>query len=199
MGRRCPVHSPENSGPVTAMWWKAWDDGALVAAIDGLGHGPHAADVALIAADVLQSLAEHDAELPSLVRRCHEALLGTRGVVMSLARFSAADESLTWMGIGNVDASLLRADSRTKPDAQTLLLRGGVVGYQLPSLRAAKLPIQRGDLLILSTDGVSSGFEKTVHRVVSPQQLADEILMNHNKGNDDALVLVTRYLGGGKA
>src|SRR5919201_1803066 len=61
-------------------------NGALVAAVDGLGHGPAAAAAAQIAIDILE---EHAHEpLIALVRRCHEGLLNTRGVVMSLAAFN---------------------------------------------------------------------------------------------------------------
>jgi serine phosphatase RsbU (regulator of sigma subunit) len=37
-----------------------------------------------------------------------------------------------------------------------VLLRSGVVGYQLPTLRASTLPIAPGDLLIFATDGIGA-------------------------------------------
>ena len=46
---------------------------------------------------------------------------------------------MTWLGVGNVDGFLLRADNQTKPAHESLFLRGGVVGYQLPSLRPSTL------------------------------------------------------------
>lgn len=55
----------------------------LVAVIDGAGHGPAAARASQAAA---RQLAEHpDGSLERLVARCHEALRGTRGAVMTLA------------------------------------------------------------------------------------------------------------------
>ena len=48
--------------------------GVLLAAIDGLGHGREAAAAAGNAARILEEHA--DEELPALVERCHEALVG---------------------------------------------------------------------------------------------------------------------------
>src|SRR5436190_23775921 len=63
--------------------------GALVAAVDGLGHGDDAIAVARIAINVL---AEHAGQSGiTLVKRCHEALLNTAGVVLNLASFNTLD------------------------------------------------------------------------------------------------------------
>ena len=39
--------------------------------------------------------------------------------------------------------------------------------------------------------------EGMIVRTDSPQRIAERILQRHFKGNDDALVLVVRYVGGG--
>ncbi len=54
--------------------------GVLVAVVDGLGHGEEAALAARLAVTTLDRFAGEP--VGSLVQRCHEALLGTRGVVM---------------------------------------------------------------------------------------------------------------------
>ena len=75
--------------------------GVLVAAVDGLGHGAEAAAAARAAVTALDRHA--DEFLIPVVRKCHEALIGTRGVVMSLAYLDGAKRSLIWLGIGNVE------------------------------------------------------------------------------------------------
>ena len=65
-------------------------EGALVAAIDGLGHGDEAARAARTAAEVVRESPSQDLVL--LVERCHGALQGTRGAAISLAFVSAAEE-----------------------------------------------------------------------------------------------------------
>src|SRR5256885_6028210 len=57
--------------------------GVLVAVVDGLGHGAEAAAAAQAAVAALE---RHATESPvPLIERCHRALQGTRGVVMSVA------------------------------------------------------------------------------------------------------------------
>ncbi len=167
--------------------------GVLVGAVDGLGHGPEAAAAARSAVLTLEGYA-HEPVI-SLVKRCHQRLIRTRGVVMSLASFNALDNTMTWLGVGNVEGLLLRADVAANPPRENVLLRGGVVGYQLPALHASILPVTRGDVLILATDGIRSGFVEDVTLSHPPQRIAEHILARRAGGADDALVLVARYLG----
>lgn len=172
---------------------EAFPGGALIGAIDGLGHGDAAASAARTAGDVL---GRHCAEsVIALARRCHDALVSTRGVVMSLASFNGADQTMTWLGVGNVEGVLLRANARAVPMREQLLLRGGVVGYQLPQLSAWVLPLCRGDTLIFATDGIRTEFTSVVDSGGSAAGLADRILAGYAKETDDALVVVARYAG----
>jgi len=170
--------------------------GALVAVVDGLGHGAEAATAARAAVAALE---RHATESPvPLVERCHRALQGTRGVVMSVAVFSRSDRSMTWLGVGNVEGLLLYGDgaARSGSPRAGLVTRGGIVGSELPRLHPVVLPVASGDTLIFATDGIREGFADGLSPEASPQQLADQILARHGKGTDDALVLVARYLGG---
>ena len=168
-------------------------DGVLLAVVDGLGHGAEALTAAKTAIAVLESHAEEP--LTALVNRCHEALMKTRGVVMTAAALHSFKDKLTWLGVGNVEAILLRADRQARARSDRVLLRSGLVGYQLPVLRPSTLPLAPDDLLIFATDGIDAGFNEGLVCSDSPQQLADSILERHFKGHDDALVLVVRYLG----
>ena len=169
-------------------------DGALVAVVDGLGHGAEAAEAAKAAVRSLERHA-HEPIIP-LIRSCHRSLAGTRGVVMSVAAFDARAETVTWVGVGNVEGVLLRAQATATLGRESLLLRGGMVGVHLPALAAAIVPVTRGDELIFATDGVRSDFVvRPLPGGDAPQQLADDILAKWGTRTDDALVLVARYLG----
>lgn len=167
--------------------------GALLAVVDGVGHGPEATLAAKIAVDTLR--ARPSESVHTLLHRCHSALRDTRGVVMTLASWNALDETMTWLGVGNVEGLLLRADAASSPASETLMLRGGLVGAQLPALSAGIIPILRGDLLILTSDGIRNDFAQNIVLEASPKRIADRILENYFKGTDDAMVLVVRYLG----
>jgi len=168
--------------------------GALVGVLDGLGHGREASAAALLAASILEEHAQEP--VSSLFRRCHERLRFGRGVVMSLASYRRADETMTWMGVGNVEGVLLRAPDRGDVAQASLTLRAGVLGVHLPDFATEILPVVRGDTLVLATDGIRGDFSQGIGRSLSPQMIADNILGRWRKGTDDALVLVARFSGG---
>jgi negative regulator of sigma-B (phosphoserine phosphatase) len=168
-------------------------DGVLIAAIDGIGHGQEAANAAKAAISILQ--AHCDEPIISLVERCHDKLRSSRGVVLSLASIDVAHGMMTWLGVGNVQGFLMRAGARKGTVQEVLLLRGGVVGSQLPPLQAAVLPVAREDTLIFVTDGVRNGFIESLSALESPQRAADRILGCYRNGADDALVLIARLTG----
>ena len=167
--------------------------GVLVSVVDGLGHGAEAAAAARAAVAALSRHAQ-ESVLP-LLQRCHQALAGTRGAVVSVALFDRADGSMTWLGVGNVEGVLLYADAGGRRGRERLVTRGGIVGSELPPLRAEVLAVAPGDTLVLATDGIQSGFADDLAVDAPPQQLADQILARSGKSTDDALVLVARYVG----
>ncbi|TAK37019.1 MAG: stage II sporulation protein E (SpoIIE) [Chloroflexota bacterium] len=172
---------------------KLLPSGALVAAMDGLGHGHEAAVAARLAVATLEAHADEPVE--TLVRRCHEQLRGTRGAAMTLSSVNTQNKTMTWLGVGNVEALLLRADRWAIPPREYVPLRGGVVGEALPPLHASVVPITQGDTLILASDGIAHGFADRLDLGATPQQIADRIMETHDKGTDDALVLVVRFEG----
>lgn len=165
--------------------------GVLFAALDGLGHGDEAALAARAAGELLLSHASES--VISLVRRCHQALQETRGVAMSLASFDTREGTLAWLGVGNVEGVLVRAEREADPPRESLMLRGGVVGYRLPALRAAVLAVAPGDVLVFATDGVDTAFASDSTAGDDPQAIADRLLGKWGKDTDDALVLVAQF------
>src|SRR5579863_8525575 len=169
------------------------EDSALIAAIDGIGHGDSAAVAAQAAVDVIRS---HCAEsLETVAQICHDHLRSTRGAVMSLASIDPRDGQMRWLGVGNVQGVVQRAGSPRGIAQEVLLLRAGVVGAHLPVLQSASVTLNAGDTVVFATDGIQTEFVRDLSRVETPQRCADRILKQHFRGNDDALVLVVRFLG----
>jgi serine phosphatase RsbU (regulator of sigma subunit) len=75
-------------------------------------------------------------------------------------------------------------------------MRGGVVGYQIPTLRARSLDLEPGDLLVMATDGIHGGYPSALKPTQTVQASADRILADYGNDSDDALVLVSRLDGG---
>lgn len=170
----------------------------LVAAIDGVGHGPQAAAASESALAILKTHA--DRPLALLVAICHDALRNTRGVVMALASLDRSTEQMAWLGVGNVEGRLLRAGRSHPHPEEALFLRRGVVGHNIPnSLMVTALPIFKDDVVILATDGIRPEFTAGLHIGKSAHQIANDILSKYSKGTDDALVLVVKYRGGGSS
>jgi serine phosphatase RsbU (regulator of sigma subunit) len=110
---------------------------------------------------------------------------------MSLASFDGAQATMTWLGVGNVEGFLVRADG-----VETIAMRGGTIGYMLPPLNPRTLSVQPGDTLVFASDGIRHGFRSEVTAARNPREIADEVLAHYRKSFDDACVVVARYLGG---
>lgn len=169
-------------------------EGALVAGIDGLGHGTEAARAAGRAAEVVRRSSSQD--LVGLVHRCHAALADTRGAAISLAFVSPAKSEVTWLGVGNVEGRVLSGNpSATRPKG-SLALERGVPGHELPAVKTATIDVRPGDVLVLATDGIESAFADAPDISGSTQAISERILAEYGKSpDDDALVVAVRYLG----
>jgi phosphoserine phosphatase RsbX len=168
-------------------------DSALVAAIDGLGHGREAARAAAPAIETVREFA--DEPLVSLAERCHESLRGGRGAALTLARLCARDETMAWVGIGNVEGRLVHDDGLGNISVDALLCAPGIAGDRLPRLEEVSLPVHRGDVVLLATDGIDAAFADSLRPYGTAEELATRILNEHWKPKDDALVVAARYIG----
>ena len=185
------IQGEVNSGDLAVF--APYDRGGLAAVIDGLGHGDDAAAASAITERVIL---EHASDSPSeLLQRCHQALRKSRGVVLTAAWFDLEGMELSWAGVGNVEARLVRGAATYGDRHDSALVLGGVVGYNLPQVRVGTLPLEPGDTVALATDGVGADFSASLESGVGAQELAERLLERHHKGTDDALAVVVRYLG----
>lgn len=164
----------------------------LIAVVDGLGHGAAAADAARAALAAVEDNLQHP--LTVIADRCHSALRGSRGAVMSLACIDGRDGSLDWLGIGNVAGFIRRAHPGTAT-ASPLLLRSGVLGHQTTVLRPTTVRLEPGDILFMVTDGIRWNPAETVIPIATAQTMAHRLLRETATDVDDALAMVVRYRG----
>lgn len=168
-------------------------EGALVAGIDGLGHGVEAAHAARMAGAIVNESQTQDLEL--LVQRCHLALRGTRGAAISVAFLSCLHSTITWLGVGNVEGRVLSPDPGRWRLRGSLPLGRGLPGHELPKMMTATLEVRPGDVLVLATDGIAAAFADSLDISGSTQVISERIVADHWRRSDDALVLAVRYLG----
>lgn len=166
--------------------------GVTLAVIDGVGHGPEAARAADLAVETFTLLPENTPLMH--LQCCHLALAPTRGAVMTVAEFNQRDRTVTLCGVGNVEAVLFRAAAPAgTPARESALLRGGVLGSQLPAPYASLLPVHAGDLLVLASDGVRANFPREFAWRQDLPLLAEQLLERNFTGRDDALLLLARF------
>ena len=164
--------------------------GARLAVVDGLGHGSEAAVAAGRASELIVATAGEPIE--AALRLAHDALAQTRGVAMTIASISSSGE-LRWVGVGNVEAHLLRSDGYRSRRVASAVLYGGVLGYRLPVVRVSTHHLEPGDLLLLATDGIAPDFTDDVALANPVERVAVATLERWARPNDDALVAVARF------
>ena len=170
-----------------------YDRGGLAVVIDGLGHGGDAADASAIAERVIR---EHASAPPAdLLARCHEALRRSRGVVLTAAWFDLQEMEISWAGVGNVEARLVRGAAAYGDRHDSALVLGGVVGYNLPAVRPSSTDLRPGDAVAFATDGIDADYSASLTPGLPAQRLAERILERHARDTDDALAAVVRYVG----
>ena len=156
---------------------------------DGLGHGQGAEEVSRAAVDYV---AGHLSEPPpDIFSGCDVALRQTRGVIMSIAVIDEGAGTLTYAGVGDTHSRIVGHEPRH------MLKTFGIVGAGYKKLLPETFPIATGDLVIMATDGIKeqfsvSNYDETVRSNV--RMLAERILQDWGRENDEAAVLVFRHV-----
>lgn len=154
--------------------------------VDGLGHGPLAADAADLALDAFN--ADPWADPVSAMARIGESLRGSRGAAVGLAVVDDALRTAAFVGVGNVAASLLSRDRR-----HALLSTPGVAGQRTRTIRRYDVALSDPWALVMHTDGLTERWEwepvaKSARR--APALAAAALMRDAARERDDACVAV---------
>ncbi|SFC17064.1 ATP-binding SpoIIE family protein phosphatase [Massilia yuzhufengensis] len=164
--------------------------GATLLAADGLGHGPHAARASAAAIGVL---AKPAASASDVVQAAHDALRGTRGAALAVARIDYAGDELRFAGIGNI-AGYVFDDSR-----RALVSHNGIVGHNMRKVQEFSVPFGPGATCILHSDGIQTQWDLDKYPGLlghSPALVAAVLMRDFIRRRDDAMVLVVRRTAG---
>ncbi len=172
---------------------KQRENEVLIAVADGLGHGQAAAEAATLA---LRTVDEYSGEpLVRILEHCSRRLRYTRGVTMSVALLDVVQDSMEWLGVGNVAGLLIRSGTDGNRVQESLLSSHGVVGIHFPPLHATAIKVAPGDTVVLATDGIRRGFGDGMVLFDKAEKTAHAILSRDGLETDDALVVVATYQG----
>jgi anti-sigma regulatory factor (Ser/Thr protein kinase) len=180
-----PIAPQEPNGDSFVL--KRWDGGLLVGVIDGLGHGEGAHRAAMAAKEYVGS--HYDRPIPSIFEGTERACRGTRGVVMALARFDAAAETVTIGSVGNI---AIKSESAAD---LSVVPRRGVLGNGGPDPVLTEGAWDPSGLLVMFSDGVVShwGLADHVGLFEEPATvIARKLLEEYGKDHDDGTVLVVK-------
>jgi negative regulator of sigma-B (phosphoserine phosphatase) len=156
--------------------------GCMILLIDGLGHGPPAAEASQAAIDCLHALSV-DASVESAIHSIDRALIGTRGAA-ALLLVQRVDK-LMGVTVGNVE---LRVEPKRLPIVPT----PGIVGRGLRKLRVFEGRLELGMWLVAFSDGIAGRFSVPALAHLSTSQACATIMQGCRRPHDDASVLVAQ-------
>ncbi|NIZ15534.1 SpoIIE family protein phosphatase [Phaeobacter sp. HF9A] len=154
--------------------------------IDGMGSGPDAHRAASTGLNAIKNAG--DTSLGAAFDATHRALQGMRGAAMAGAMIDLRQLTLSWAAVGDIDGLVHRGTEIS----DTLMQRGGALGHNFSGLHIQSTKLHIGDMIVLTTDGISRNYRSDIRALTSAADCADHILEAHGRSNDDRLVLAMK-------
>lgn len=158
----------------------------LFALADGTGSGPEAARAANVALQRIQTVEPTD--LGQIIQATHRALQGTRGVALGLCRIDPVHGEVVWTSVGDVDGVLRSNGGEATP--QGIFQNNGTLGRTLTdTVHCATGPVGPGDVLLLTTDGVSKAYRNDIALGEAPDSIVRKVMEHYGDPADDCSVI----------
>ncbi|AGM07274.1 ATP-binding protein [Amycolatopsis keratiniphila] len=153
-----------------------------IAVVDGLGHGPGAAEAAETAIDLFRR--NPGRPIRDHLTAMHRSLRRTRGAAVALARISGG--LLEFCGVGNIGGLVL-----TPGQSRPLLGMPGIVGFTLPDPHVRTVELPEHHLVVLHTDGIGNGWRGAapLGPLPVPALLAADLAHRYRDPHDDATLI----------
>lgn len=159
------------------------------ALLDGLGHGPLAAEASNRAISVFLQADVSD-QPADLLRRVHQGIKTTRGAVMAVAMFDTDKAVMSFAGVGNIVGIVSSGD-----EAQHLISTDGTVGYNMRTVRPSDVAWKKGSVYVATTDGLSTRWNLNRHPGLTdrhPSLIANVLHRDFARDADDATIIVVK-------
>ena len=154
--------------------------------VDGLGHGPNAADAAAAAMNVFD--ARHALAPVDLLQEIHLALRATRGAAVAIAAVDCERQILRFAGVGNIIASIVTPGRQR----QSLASHNGTAGHAMRRLQEFTYPIAPRATLVMHSDGLGTQWNPQAYAGVwgrDPALAAGALYRDFTRGRDDATIV----------
>jgi len=154
--------------------------------VDGLGHGPVAAEAAHA---VVQACRQHHTRPPEgLLAIAHRAAQGTRGAAVGLVEIDTATQLLRFAGVGNIAGVVWTATG-----SRGLASHNGIVGHTMRRRQAFTSPWSPEAVVVLHSDGLQTRWRLDSYPGLArrqPSLIAGVLYRDFTRGRDDVTVLV---------
>ena len=167
---------------------KRQGDDLTILVVDGLGHGPLAADAAGAATRAFD-LGKGRAD-PEVMERLHLALRSTRGAAASIVVLPAATNEVAFIGVGNV-MGVVTSGLETR----RMVSFNGTLGHSLKSVRPFTYPTRGDTIAVLASDGVGTHWSFDAYpglKARHPALIAAVLYRDFGRQRDDATVVVVK-------
>jgi anti-sigma regulatory factor (Ser/Thr protein kinase) len=159
--------------------------------VDGLGHGPHAAEATREAIQIFQQAPQRAPKLA--LEAIHDALRKTRGAAVAIAAVNRETQQLLYSSVGNISTMVVRAGA-----GKMLASTNGIVGHAMRRADELVLPWTGEGTLVMFSDGLRSQLQLELYPglfVRPPALIAGMLYGQYKRGRDDASVLVATVGG----
>ncbi|WZP00417.1 ATP-binding SpoIIE family protein phosphatase [Isosphaeraceae bacterium EP7] len=156
--------------------------------VDGLGHGPLAADASHAAVRAFRQ--SPWVPLPDLIWALHAALRSTRGAALAVAELDLEAGLLRYAGVGNIAGTIFLNST-----SHGLVSHNGTAGHEVRKVQVFEYPFAPGSLLVMHSDGLSIPRRLDQMPGLASRScplIAGVLYRDLGRGRDDATVLAVR-------
>lgn len=159
---------------------------------DGLGHGPEAEKAVTIACEAF--LKSDLVDPVEIIRYINSAVKKTRGLVGTAAVYDIKEQMWRICGVGNITTRIY-----TGTVAKNYMAYNGIIGLNVPnSLNAQETAFEKGQLLIMCSDGLKSRWEALKYPAILRNDLSiilTSLLKDYARNTDDMSLMACKIIG----
>ncbi|MGH7367005.1 MAG: ATP-binding protein [Candidatus Rokuibacteriota bacterium] len=184
------VSVPKSGEEVCGDGWAAaaGGDAPALMVVDGLGHGLVAADAARLAERAFEAA-------PSLspgaqVAAIHDALRGSRGAAVAVARIERGRGVMAYAGLGNISGVIVAGGT-----SRHLVSGNGTAGHDAARINEFTYPWPDDALIVMSSDGLGSRWRLDRYPGLDtrdPSLVAGVLYRDWSRRRDDVTVVAAR-------